>query len=193
MEQERDIPIRALAPAEALAEARRATAGHERRWLAIVTGERGDGKTTWCAALVEAARAGGLRVEGLLSPAVFEEGPEGRIKVRIDLVSLAEGGRRCLALPAKVGAGGLPLSWRFDEDAVAWGNGILARAGGGDLVLIDELGPLEFTYGGGFTEGLALLDAGRYRAAVVVIRPELLAEAQARWPGAVVVRPPEWR
>ena len=49
-----------------------------------------------------------------------------------------------------------------------------------DLPVIDKLGPLEFMRGEGFVAGLDVLDAGDYRGAVVVIRPSLLPEAQAR-------------
>ncbi|NLX42244.1 MAG: hypothetical protein GXY79_02065 [Chloroflexi bacterium] len=176
-------------------------------WHAILTGWRGAGKTTWCQALVEEAQRRGWQVAGLLSPAVYERdaapGAE-RTKVRIDLVDVGTGERRVLATPAAPSgdgsSGAAPsaegahrLRWRFDEAAVAWGNDVLARAGDADLVVIDELGPMEFTYGGGFSEGLALLDGGRFRAAVVVIRPELVDTALARWPGAVILRPPEWR
>ena len=59
----------------------------------------------------------------------------------------------------------------------------------GDLLVIDEPGPLEFVRGEGLLAGLQVLDAGRYGVVVVVIRPSLLPEAQARWPHAQVITP----
>ena len=52
----------------------------------------------------------------------------------------------------------------------------------GELLLIDELGPLEFRGEGGFIAGFAAIDARHYRLAVVVVRPELLDAARQRWP-----------
>jgi len=53
--------------------------------------------------------------------------------------------------------------------------------------VVDELGPLEFEEGRGWLTGLAAVDCGAFTAAVVVVRPRLLAEARRRWPGAEVV------
>ena len=56
-----------------------------------------------------------------------------------------------------------------------------------DLLVVDELGPLEFARGVGLTEGLTAVDAGRYAVACVVVRPALVDEALRRWPDATVV------
>jgi nucleoside-triphosphatase len=168
------------------------------RWLGILTGWRGAGKTTWCAALAAAARARGLSVAGVLSPAVFADGAPG-VKVRIDLTDLATGDTRVLATPAGSEGdkhGAMPshgLRWHFCQETVEWGNAALEAARGADLVIIDELGPLEFTHGRGLVAGLALLDRDDYRAAIAVIRPELLASALTRWPEATVITVPGWR
>ena len=84
------------------------------------------------------------------------------------------------------------MRWHFEEETLAWGNEALAAAGEADLVLIDELGPLELTHGRGLSAGPALLDGGRCRAAVVVIRPELLEQARARWSRAELLAVPAW-
>ena len=59
-----------------------------------------------------------------------------------------------------------------------WGNRVLASSLPCDLLLIDELGPLEFNLGLGWVSALDLIQSGQYRQALVVIRPELLAKAQ---------------
>jgi len=51
------------------------------------------------------------------------------------------------------------------------------------LLIVDELGPLEFIHAKGWLSGLVALDSFRYRLALVVIRPELMEAAQTRWPG----------
>lgn len=164
-----------------------AGAGSPTTDLTVITGPRGVGKTTWCTALVAQARAADLSVGGLLSPARFEAGH----KIGIRLVALHTGEERLLgsreALPGfsqQVGC------WHFDPAALQWANAALQALPPVDVTVIDELGPLELEQGAGFTAALDLLDASRYRAAWVVIRPELLAAAQARWPGARVLELP---
>lgn len=51
-----------------------------------------------------------------------------------------------------------------------------------DLLLIDELGPLEWIEEGGFRSAFAALDTDCYRWAVAVVRPNLLHLACQRWP-----------
>lgn len=146
--------------------------------LALLTGGRGAGKTRWCEALVRAARGAGLAVGGLLSPPVLAEGE----KRGIDLLDLATGERRTLAERARPGLPGTAgLGWRFDPEALAAGNAVLERVTACDLLLVDELGPLELGREGGFTAAFGLLDTCRYGLAIVVVRPALLAVARERW------------
>ncbi len=170
-----------LSPAVALA---RFIAAEISTGLTLISGPRGAGKTSWCADLAAQAGALGLTVAGVLCPARLEDGR----KTGIDLVDLRTGERRLLGWREETGAAGLPVGcWRFDAEVLHRGNAILAQSADADVLIIDELGPLEFDEGGGFQAGLRLLDEGRYRAAWVVVRPELLARARARWPLASVM------
>jgi hypothetical protein len=56
-----------------------------------------------------------------------------------------------------------------------------------DLLIVDELGPLEFDKGQGWLEGFRAVDSGRYRAALLTIRPSLLDRALQRWGKAEVI------
>lgn len=164
-----------------------AGAGSPTADLTLITGLRGAGKTSWCAALVEQARAANRSVGGLLSPARFEAGR----KTGIMLVNVHTGEQRLLG--CRQAASGFSQRigcWHFDPAAIRWANTTLEALPPVDVTIIDELGPLELEQGAGFTAALDLLDAGRYRAAWVVIRPELLAAAQARWPVARVLELP---
>jgi iron complex transport system ATP-binding protein len=154
--------------------------------LFLITGLSGVGKTTWCGELVTRAQARGLRVAGLWSPAVFQVGR----KTGIDMVDLHTQERRRLAnLRGKEATAVSTIQWAFDEEVIDWGDHALAHLPANDLLVIDELGPLEFLRGEGLLAGLRVLDAGAYRVAVVVIRPSLLPEAQVRWPHAQVITP----
>ena len=152
----------------------------------IVTGGRGSGKSLWCARLVERARRRGWRVAGVLSPAAMA----GDHKVGIDLVDVTTGdGRRLADLRRGAGEGATTERWRFSDAALAWGNGVLHRAGEDkvDLFVIDEIGPLELNRGAGLRAALALVDGLACGVACIVVRPSLLAAALQRWPSALVL------
>jgi len=154
----------------------------------LVTGERGAGKTVFCRAVVEAVRAlpGPPAVAGVVSPRAYEGGGQ----VGIDVEDLRTGRRRRLATlrsPGEPAPSEATRLWRFDEEAVAWGNEVLRSATPCDLLVVDELGPLEFEESGGWSAGLAAVDSGAFTAAVVVVRPRLLSEAHRRWPAAEVI------
>jgi len=68
-----------------------------------------------------------------------------------------------------------------------WANQRLAEAETSDLLVIDELGPLEFFQEKGLLAGMERLDEGKYRVACVVVRSALLPNALQRWPNAIVV------
>jgi iron complex transport system ATP-binding protein len=179
------LPAAALDwPDSPLAQAFAANA--DRPQLFLVTGLSGMGKTTWCGQLIGLARARGLRVAGIWSPAVVENGR----KTGIDMVDLHTNERRRLAnLRGKEETAVATIQWAFDPTVITWGNQVLSNLPPADLIVIDELGPLEFVRGEGLLAGLQVLDAGAYGVAVVVIRPSLLPDAQARWPHAQVITP----
>jgi len=146
--------------------------------LAVVTGPSGAGKTTWCTALTDVAQACGLRIGGLLSPAVFE----GSVKTGIDLTDLSSGATRRLAHRRTTPQPDAPTRrWQFEAETVRWANEVLSEITDCDLLLLDELGPLELVHGKGFTAGLEVLNRQPYRIGLTVIRPSLLVEAQRRW------------
>jgi hypothetical protein len=116
---------------------------------------------------------------GVLSPAVFAQGA----KIGIDAIDRRTDERRRLADrfdPSHHGPS--TQRWSFHADAIDWGNTVLRSAAPCDVLIVDELGTLEFDRGEGWLAGLAALDAGAYRLGVVVIRPELLDVARRRWP-----------
>lgn len=154
--------------------------------LFIITGPREAGKTVFCRHLIEAARTAGWRVGGMLCPAMFENDR----KTGIEAEALHTGLRLQLASLRRADqpqSGLVTRRWQFDAEVLTWGNRMLGSATPCDLLVVDELGPLEFERDEGWTAGLAALDGGNYRSGVVVIRPELLDAARHRWPAAEVI------
>ncbi|GIK71939.1 MAG: hypothetical protein BroJett021_09270 [Chloroflexota bacterium] len=157
--------------------------------ILLVTGAIGSGKTTYCRAQIDAARRAGLDVAGVLSPARFERG----VKVGIDVLDLRSGELRRLAHlrtmeTASDVTGVVTQRWRFDAAALAWANQVLATATPCDLLVVDELGPLELEQERGWTAALATIDTRAFDMALVVVRKSLLERAMLRWPNADVLK-----
>lgn len=155
--------------------------------LLLVTGPSGSGKTSWCKNVVDFARDHHWSVAGLMSPAVMVDGQ----KVGIDLHDLRSNQRRRLATRTKsivdghetMPTGGVMTgAWSFDPRTLGWGNDILANLTCPDLLIIDELGPLEFRQRQGLQAAMRLIDAWRCNLTCVAIRPLLIGAARMRWP-----------
>lgn len=160
--------------------------------LLLLTGPSGGGKTTWCRALQQFAGEHDVSVAGLLSPAVMDGGQ----KIAIDLEDLGSGERRRLATRTQLildGAEEMPPGgvmtgdWSFDPETIRWGNSALASLACPDLLIIDELGPLEFRQKQGLQAGLKLIDSWRCSLICATIRPALMGAARMRWPWSQIL------
>ena len=152
--------------------------------LTLITGPSGSGKSAWCAQFIEEARADGLKVGGVLSRSVFIQGR----KIGIDLLDLkTEEGRRLANLRTAESKGLMTKRWEFEVQTLTWANRVLRELPPCDIVIIDELGPLEFSRDEGLQDGMHILDDKRFPEMCVVVRPELLSQALKRWPWAEVL------
>ena len=154
-----------------------------RKPIVIISGEIDSGKTRLCLTASETFEELGWRVCGLASPGVFHEG----YKVGIDAQDLQSGERRRLAELQSSDAiltGPQTKRWVFSEGTLAWCNSLFNPLSDCDLLIVDELGPLEFDRSEGLLSALRAIESGRYHLALVVVRPSLLNTAQARWPHA---------
>jgi nucleoside-triphosphatase len=149
----------------------------------LITGPSGSGKTSLCARVVALAKDTGLSVGGILCPAVFEGGK----KVGINQLNISTGEQRQLGVRSDSADNNTVGCWHMDENVFAWGNDIMAGLKDQDIIIIDELGPLELEDGYGYQQALYLLDEERYRTVLVVVRPTLLPIALLRWPQARVI------
>ena len=146
------------------------------RVVGVVTGERGEGKTTFAGELVSSLRARGLRVAGLLAPGEIRNG----VRWSIDLVDLGTGQRWPLATRDHASPWPALGSFRVDPEALERGSAALAAAAasGADLVVVDEVGPWELA-GQGWASALASL---RREAVplVLVVRRKFVGEVLER-------------
>jgi nucleoside-triphosphatase THEP1 len=146
--------------------------------ITLLTGGIQTGKTNLCLEVVAAAKDKGVQLGGLVSPGVFQDGE----KTAIDVLDIKSGERVRLADRTDGSRSGISTQrWTFLPESVAWGNEVLKRSVPCDLLLIDELGPLEFLRREGWTTGFETVASGGYQSALLVIRPSLLEEASKRW------------
>lgn len=147
--------------------------------LILLSGERATGKTSACERLVALARERGLDCAGILAlGALRADGA----RTEITLLDVATGERRSLT---RLSEGEAFLSvGRFHLSATAmdWAVAQVCAAlqTDSDLVLVDEIGPLELRQGGGFAPVLPLLPTARARACLLVVRPSLTDELAER-------------
>lgn len=151
--------------------------------LFLVTGSRGAGKTTFCGALVHAAREAGWETAGIISPGIFE----GELRTGIEAQDLHSGETRRLALRSDNTPTPGSKHWQFDDAVIGWGNQVFQSSAPCDLLVVDELGPLEFERGAGWQAALMAIEAQQYAIGVVVVHAEMLGPALLRWPQANVV------
>jgi len=157
--------------------------------LILLSGASGSGKTSLCRQVIQAAVKLGISAGGVLSPGHFDAG----IKTGINVMDVRTGETRLLAsqansLESSTGSTLRTPAWQFDQAAADWGDGIIANALPADLLVIDELGPLEWLQNRGWTSAFHVIDSRQYRLCLLVTRPELLHLAQARWPDAGIVQ-----
>ena len=146
----------------------------------IISGQIGSGKSTFLRKQIAALRKSGRRIQGL----VTEERNGERWTV-----DLATGHAWILAHP-NVGQPGIATPrYIFDAEGIIHANQVLRESSGADVLVIDELGPLELLRQEGWVAALDVLDRAEFAEAYVVIRESLIGIAQTRWPQSEILRP----
>jgi len=147
----------------------------------LLTGQRQVGKTTVCRQVAELARGLGYDPAGVLTPVVLDK--DGFPAARHAMM-VADGQQQLLA-QANCELGG-PRTGRysFDADVFSW---VIARLQGAlsqgcDLLIIDEIGPLELEQSRGLAPFLTDLSDGGLPPLLLVVRPELTVQLRGQLP-----------
>ena len=145
----------------------------------LLTGRRGVGKTTVCQAVAELARRRGYRPGGVITPALYNSHG---VKVGFEAVDVGSGQRWPLALTERELGGPRIGPYSFDPDGLSRALGVLMRAAtpGCDLLMVDEIGPLELEQGKGFAPILDLAHSWSSRTARLSPWPEARPEGSAK-------------
>jgi nucleoside-triphosphatase THEP1 len=184
--------------------------------LILFSGDKGLGKS---GALRELALLLGPKAGGVVCPGAYAEGRKSAVYWQ----DLARAGREEPDLLAResrafVGAPGQPRldeseegllrygKWEFNKLALANADGACLRAlmdPSARLAIVDEIGPLELSFGLGYIKTLARLDIlygvaseepsagerglpGPRKAVIVALRPDLAPLLARRWPGGAL-------
>lgn len=147
------------------------------RSIFLVTGDFGSGKSIFCQQAAARLSSNGLKVQGLLSPGRYMDG----LKTGFWCENIYTGERRLMAstLDSEI-VGDLFGKWTIAPEVVAWGNDVLKSILKTDILIIDEIGPLELDLGRGWNQAFHALERVEYRSALVVIRPTCIPKFQQR-------------
>ncbi len=147
--------------------------------IIILTGEQQAGKTTVCQKTITLAQARGYTCGGLLTVSHADD-------VR-DVRDARTGRARQLTIEANdpdtdTKTAVVQGHFRFDPETMAWGNDTFAHVAACHLLVVDELGPLEIERGRGWQSAFDALQKKHFALALVVVRPELVIQAQLKLP-----------
>lgn len=154
----------------------------------LITGDSNSGKTSFCSNFLRMLPKSAhqkWRIRGILSPPLIHQDE----KQGILAIDLDSGESRRLAVLNTGAPGKVQTSrWQFDVDTLQWCNQVLANSVPCDLLIVDELGPLEFQRKSGFMEGIHAVDSGNFLLGLIVVRSSLLEIALDRWPDALPIQ-----
>jgi len=147
----------------------------------LLTGKRQAGKTSVCRKVAGLARGLGCDPAGVLTPVILDK--DGFPVARHALM-VSDGQQRLLARANGDLGGPRTRRYSFDAGVLSWVLGRLREAisRGCDLLIVDEIGPLELEQGRGLAPILSDLSAERLPSLLLVVRPGLIVQLQARLP-----------
>jgi nucleoside-triphosphatase THEP1 len=153
--------------------------------VVVATGATNAGKTTAVQAAAERSRGNGYRVVGFVQPGRFADGEKVGFAVR----DLSTGEETELARSVSRDQGEHGTRFRFSAAGFALAEHALSKARSGDLLVVDELGPLELRGQGHMPSVQRALRVPGLAAVVLVVRIQLVPAllAALRVENAVVV------
>jgi len=143
--------------------------------IILITGEQGSGKSTFCRMIVDEYKLRDVKVSGILSELEKDKDK----KLAINSINILTNEKKQLAGYAPGWNPAKPTSkWQFKKEIFQWGNHVLEKAIPTDLLIIDELGHMEFEERKGWNRSFDILHSKFYKCAVIVVRPEFIRDAK---------------
>jgi len=144
----------------------------------VLTGAQGSGKTTLLEKLIPQVRTRGRTVAGIRAPAVFNNG----VRIGYNVEDVRTGDMLPLCRTGQRNAVATAGPYGFDRGGLRFGATALSldTVAQRDIVILDEIGPLELK-GGGWAPMLHSLLESYEGSLLVVIRPDILHTVLRRW------------
>ncbi len=138
--------------------------------LIFLVGPKNSGKTRSLIAWNEAWMEAGLRVAGVISHGVQEQG----VKTGFDLVTLPDHVRHPIVRTTPFTTDLRHCGWHFDADGFRHVTDTVLAAADADVMILDEIGPLELAQHGGLYDILVHMLRFTRTPLVVAVRPGCL-------------------
>lgn len=144
----------------------------------LLSGGQGTGKTTLMKQLAGQLQNSGINFGGILAPVVYKDNQ----RIGYDLFVIATKEQRPLCrlqgINSKVKAG----NFVFDASVLEFGNTELSNlsAGSCNVVIIDEIGPLELS-GQGWSESLSRTLVRDNKVVILSVRSQLIEQVATHW------------
>ena len=150
----------------------------------LITGKSGSGKTALVISLLAEFNKLGIKNTGIYSPARIENG----VKTGIYAVDISTGIKELLANHQPGWDTENPIrEWKMDPEVLNWGDKVIRKSVPTTVLIIDELGYLEFEKNMGWISAFKILDEGSYKSAIIVVRESLIERALKKFGNAVVI------
>jgi len=138
--------------------------------VVVATGRPGGGKTTAVDDLIEDLRSRGRRVVGILQPGTFHDGRKVGFRVR----DLSTGEEAELARMVTREEGEHGTRFQFSDEGFDLARRAIARSRADDVLVVDELGPLELRGQGHMPAVERALAVPGLAGVVIVVRSQLV-------------------
>lgn len=147
------------------------------RKIIILTGDRGSGKTTLLIKLVEELQKQNRVVGGILSPVVMDNSA----RIGYDVINVQTGNRTALCRNNLESSGPNIGDLNFFENGIRFGiDAIQASLSNCELIIIDEVGPLELD-GEVWAQAIDRLMNLSSCPVLFVVREHLIEKVKSRW------------
>lgn len=151
----------------------------------LISGKKDVGKSILCANLVKELNNRDYSVAGIISPGKYNK----NIKVGIFAKDISNGDMIELATYSPGwDPENLRRVWKINYDAIPWGNEVLKNINHCDVLIVDEIGFLELEKDSGWSRVFQVVSESTFNISFIVVRPELLSPALARWVNANVIK-----
>ncbi len=137
----------------------------------FLTGKKGSGKTTFILRILTLLQEQGLKVGGIIAPGFWNN----NIRSKFDIIDISSNERKLLC-GSDVDKGKASIGrFNFTKEGLELGNKALSyeRVLGKDIVVVDEVGPLELA-GNGWANGINELILKYNKILILVVRDEII-------------------